>query len=466
MVCLLTLGWLARVDAQTSDTNPPGVLHQGRFIGFVPAHLRATSSRSSAAFNADGSSDTVDQAGFVSSSYEQPEILSEDVFTPNSSDFFVDPDVLEPILDYGFDGHPVDCVASSCTLNLWGRAEYLLWWTSGMDVPKLATTSPDGTPMNQAGVLGQPGTTLLFGNEGLNDQSRLGGRFTLGTWLDSCHCKGLEASYLTLDGETQSFSASNNDFSILARPFLNVQSNAQDARQIAFPAETSGSLDIQASTGFEAFELLYGVTGTNVPGQRVTCLLGYRFAELEDRARIAESTLALAGAIAGTTFDLVDDFNTRNTFHGAQLGIVFAGERNACWSWEALAKLALGTAKSRASVFGETTTTTAGGVATTTQAGLLAQSTNIGTFERTNFSTVSELGVTLRRHFQCGASALFGYSFLYWSDVARAGDQIDLGINPSQIPPGILVGSARPALTFEKTNFWAQGLRFGLEYAY
>ena len=466
VACLLNLGCLAAADAQTRAKRP-GVFHRGRFIGYAPAHLKATSLRPST-LNAEPSLETVKQAEFISETAEQPEVFSEDIAVPSVDDPFENSEVLEPIFDEAMDGHPVEWLAPTTweTSCLWGRAEFLLWWTRGMDVPPLATTSPAGTPMNQAGVLGQPGTTILFGGARLNNDVRPGGRFTLGKWLDGYQCQGLEATYLFLGSKASSFAASNNDFPILARPFFNVQNNAEDARRIAFPGEVSGTLDIQAESDFQAFEAQYRVAAMNVPGQRVDFLLGYRFGELEDRIGIREVTEALAGPIAGTTFDLVDDFDMRNTFHGGQLGIVFACQRDGCWTWEAMAKVALGNTKSRASVFGQTTTTTAGGGATTTQAGLLAQSTNVGTFEQSSFSTVTELDITAHRKLDCGISLSIGYSILYWSEVARAGDQIDLGINTSQIPPGMLTGSPRPAFPFDQTDFWALGLRLGVDYTY
>ena len=62
-----------------------------------------------------------------------------------------------------------------------------------------------------------------------------------------------------------------------------------------------------------------------------------------------------------------------------------------------------------------------------------------------------------------GLELTMGYSFIYWSDVARAGDQIDFAINPTQIT-GTLTGPARPEFLFDTTGFMAQGLHFGLEY--
>ncbi|MCA9249040.1 MAG: BBP7 family outer membrane beta-barrel protein, partial [Planctomycetales bacterium] len=65
-------------------------------------------------------------------------------------------------------------------------AEYLLYWSKGMDLPALATTSPDGTPDTEAGVLGFDDTTVLFGQDKVLDDARSGVRFALGYWLDSC----------------------------------------------------------------------------------------------------------------------------------------------------------------------------------------------------------------------------------------------------------------------------------------
>jgi hypothetical protein len=59
-----------------------------------------------------------------------------------------------------------------------------------------------------------------------------------------------------------------------------------------------------------------------------------------------------------------------------------------------------------------------------------------------------------------------GYDLLYWSDVARAPDQIDRRINPSQIPPGALLGVSRPEHTLRTTDFWAQGLTLGVVYQF
>ncbi len=47
----------------------------------------------------------------------------------------------------------------------WARFDALFWWTRGGNIPPLLTTSPDATPQNLAGVLGQLTTTILLGNQ-------------------------------------------------------------------------------------------------------------------------------------------------------------------------------------------------------------------------------------------------------------------------------------------------------------
>ena len=78
----------------------------------------------------------------------------------------------------------------------------------------------------------------------------------------------------------------------------------------------------------------------------------------------------------------------------------------------------------------------------------------------------ARIGWQLTRHLKVYA----GYSFLWINTVARAGEQIDPVINVTQFPirsgDGPLVGPARPAFSFERSDFWAQGLSVGVELRY
>ena len=99
----------------------------------------------------------------------------------------------------------------------------------------------------------------------------------------------------------------------------------------------------------------------------------------------------------------------------------------------------------------------------TSRGGLLAQRSNIGGYSDNNFSLVPE--ATLRVGFRLSENVAVtaGYTFLYWTDVARAGEQIDTRVNRTQIPPGTLLGPARPVFQGHETDFWAQGVSAGVD---
>ena len=98
--------------------------------------------------------------------------------------------------------------------------------------------------------------------------------------------------------------------------------------------------------------------------------------------------------------------------------------------------------------------------------GFFTQPTNIGSRQSDEFSIMPEVQAKLSWHVIPQLRAFAAYNFLYWSDVARPGGQIDRGLNLSQSPEfggGVLVGPARPAPLLNSTDFWAHGLSFGLE---
>lgn len=59
-----------------------------------------------------------------------------------------------------------------------------------------------------------------------------------------------------------------------------------------------------------------------------------------------------------------------------------------------------------------------------------------------------------------------GYNFLYWNNVSRAGDQVDLRINPNLLPPAIPSEPRVPAFLDRTTGFWAHGVNVGIAFNY
>src|SRR5262249_39754470 len=94
--------------------------------------------------------------------------------------------------------------------RFWVAAEYLNWSAKGDRLPPLVTTSPQGTPLAQAGVLGAPGTSVLFGDSIVNDRWRSGGRVSAGYWFDPQGTQGIEANFFMLGRTSTGFAASSN----------------------------------------------------------------------------------------------------------------------------------------------------------------------------------------------------------------------------------------------------------------
>ena len=166
---------------------------------------------------------------------------------------------------------------------------------------------------------------------------------------------------------------------------------------------------------------------------------------------------------AGATFAVTDQFETRNNFHGLDLGV--SGRMgNGPWQFEWLAKVALGATLADVAVNGMTITTL-GGVTTVAPGGFLALQSNMGNFHDQRWSVVPELDARIVYQFSPQLRASVGYSFIYWTDVVRTGGVIDTVVNPTLIPPVVaLAGPARPAPRADTTDFWAHGVTAGLRY--
>lgn len=374
-----------------------------------------------------------------------------------------------------------------CSSRFWFRAESLLWWQRGADVPTLVTSGPVNSSIADAGRLGNPATTTLFGNSKILDGSLFGGRFTMGVltprelWRSDSRPRALEADFFILENEHDSFFDSSRGDPILARPFFDPTISNHNALLVAFPRLSSGFAQVNAvsgtlGTGVFLRENLCCYTQPHPccgvmdaccdpcsrNGYQVDMIAGYRYLQVVDRLAIFDA-FTIAGA-GGSSFEQRDYFGARNRFHGLDFG--FSGQYfRGRWTMGAGARLAMGATHEVVSIDGATKITTAGG-ATILPGGLLAQPTNMGNHVRSVFSFLPQIELSLGYRFSPGLKIFGGYNFMYLTNVARVGNQIDRGVNPTQIPPGALVGTPRPGFRFDGTDFWLNGISMGLEARY
>jgi hypothetical protein len=343
----------------------------------------------------------------------------------------------------------------------------------GAALPPLITASPAGTPAAQAGLLGTPGTVILFGGDQVNDDARSGGRFTLGAWLNDCQTFGVEGDFFMLSSKGTSFAASSAGSPILARPFFDATTGRPNSELIAFPGLLAGSVFADTgSTGLLGADALLRCNVCCGCNYRLDVVGGYRYLRLSDHLGIDEGLVSTSPANPnivpqGTTIALADQFDTRNEFHGFDFG--FKGElRRGPWVLRGLAQMAVGDNHEVVNINGATTVTVPGFPPVTSVGGLLALPSNIGHFSKDRVDVIPEFGARLGYQVTPHLQAFAGYTFLYWGDVVRAGNESDLVVNTNLLPGSgaPATGPRRPTALLNGSSFWAQGIDLGLEFQF
>jgi len=346
------------------------------------------------------------------------------------------------------------------------RVVYLLWWSSSYRVPAMVTTSAAATPPATAGVLGLPNTSVLFGGGHIGSDVHSGGRLTLDYWLDPCGLAGIEATYLGIGRATTRFAATSDEWPILARPYFDVTNGLEAAMLVAHPDFLTGTIEATSSTEFQSVEVLLRRALARGHINGIDFVVGWRFARLDESLRVAHSSRwsqAQGPIVVGTTKEVVDLFSTRSQFNGAEVGLVY-NERYGPWSLDLLVKLGLGNTRSEVFIDGQTITVVPGFGEALFIGGLLAQQTNMGRESQNDFTVIAEAGATLGYNVTYRLRLTFGYTFIYWNKVARPGGQIDRGI--SQLPPEAPAAAQRPGFAVHTSDYWTQGMNFGLDYRF
>ncbi len=360
----------------------------------------------------------------------------------------------------------------------WVHAEYLNWYPDGMRIPALVTTSnPSTTARANAGVLGLPTTSILYGGNNILEDNLDGFRIRFGWWLAAFPMWGVEGEYVGLGEKSESFFRQSNGTPIIARPFFNTLTGREDSELVAFPGVIGGSMAVDATTRLDGAAVRFrrqlccsngcgfsAISCQSVPtSSRLDGTIGYRFWELKESLQMQERLTSQLANDPGS-FVITDRFDTRNLFNGGELGVLWQGRRG-WWSLDLLMRLGIGNNNQNVTISG-TTATTVNGTTTNSTGGLLAQRTNIGSYEQNRFTMVPELGATVGYQMTRRLRATAGYSLIYMGNVVRPGDQVDLDVNPNLLPPENVpfTGPLRPQFNFVETDYWVQGLSFGGEF--
>lgn len=386
-----------------------------------------------------------------------------------------------PALDPLLPVIPFSDTPAADSWRFWALGEYLYWFIRGdhASVP-LATTGPVGAA--HAGALGEPGTQVLIGPD-LNYKPVSGGKLWLGYWLDPDMTIGVQASGFCLETHTvheKYYSNRTDGAPVIARPFFNVLTGQEDAMILTSPADALGGrylggIDLFGDSrtwGGEA-NLLFNLAAA--PTMRWDLVGGFRYLGQKDEFRLDQSSTVLAPGTVGfggapapppDIVSLRDYLQTDNNFYGLQLGVQ-GRLQSGPWNVDLGARMGLGMNQEHLEATGRTTLTSSIGQIGYLFGGLYVPP-NLSRADRSPIGYMSELNVRFGYRFNEHWLVSVGYTFLYWGNIIRPEEQINPDIDPRNVPSNLSYNpnAHLPPFALQATNYWAQGLTFGLEYRY
>ena len=355
--------------------------------------------------------------------------------------------------------------------------EYVLWFFPDRREPR---------PFATTGLLGQ--STLLgsSGDEHLERHLTSGGQLSLGYWMvdenpwvagHEIRTLGVETRFLFVGQRSVNFR--NGTAPAIVRPFFDLNDRSESAIIVAAPGFATGALTAHATMDVWGTEVNvwknahYSYPGTTFS---VDLMAGFRFLDVDQDLEFGRRTVYNANlaafptflSFAGNQIQEQESFRTRNHFYGAQVGVSGRFFLEGV-TVEGAAKLAVGTTNEEVRVEGNQVRTLADGTRTVAQGALLALPSNIGTFRRDKFAQVPELSTNVIWPVMHHVTLTTGFSALLLSRLVRASEQIDRGIDITQIPnyppatTAVPTGFQRPSVPFEQSSLWLLGIHFGVE---
>ncbi|UUO08808.1 BBP7 family outer membrane beta-barrel protein [Blastopirellula sp. J2-11] len=353
-----------------------------------------------------------------------------------------------------------DASCNSCDLppRVYGSADLLVMWRKNSTLPALLTTS---APADE-GVIGAPTTQTLFGGHEQGD-ALTGVRLTTGLWLDDYQNWSVGGRFLALQREVLGISTTSAQFSTLAYPFFNTNTNMNASFVVALPgagtnAADDTSVNIRKTNNFYTGDVFVTKHVVTSHANRVDFVTGYSFARIDDA--LAMNTMYTVrdggGAIAaGSTVATSDNFLAKNDFNGGQFGLIFDFQ-DGPFTWRALTKISVGGMHQRMAISGSQTVTEFG-VPSTAGQGYYARSSNIGNYQRDVFCYIPEANVDLIYALNGNLDLKVGCTYIYVSDVALAQSGVSGSLNPN---------GGDPVFQFASDDYWALGATFGLDFHY
>lgn len=342
------------------------------------------------------------------------------------------------------------------------------------------------------GELSGPATQTLYDDDETGYGFASGFNGDVGGWFGRSSRFGLELNGLYVPETTTSQAfRSRNENSFLSVPYFNTALNSEYSvvigQTLAGNPASRGIVDIGSSIDF------WGIGGGLQMRDMIDCdevefefVAGFRYLSLNERFWIdydtdptvdtffGQGTLAsylFAGGTApafGSRIHAQDDVQTENDFYGLDLGVKASLEMLPNLTVKLAPSIALGAMVQDVNIFGSGMAWQPNGGMLRTPYGVFTRPGGVGSWSETEFAVVPQIDLEFSYDVGHGISLFAGYSFLYVSSYASAGDQLDRRIDAPIGPTGSYTASPRAASRpeLETTDFWANGVNLGLRFTF
>jgi hypothetical protein len=360
------------------------------------------------------------------------------------------------------------CATCDEPTRMFVNVEYLLWWFRRSLAPPLVEGAAP-IQLGQQGFNALATTTFFPKNSEFRWGPLSGVRLSGGMWFNDT--VGVDSSGFYLPKKHDGIVLSSAGDPVLGRPILNLGNNTPTLVILAAPNRSFGGVAADSTTQLWGADGNLRIQAVSLLSDRFDLLFGFRYLELKDNLSIQDTSVQLAD---GTSVSSLDSFQTRNRFYGGQVG----GHAHFCCeqaTLDVIFKMAMGDMRQESQIDGVTSAALPGLPPVILPGGLLALPTNIGENHKDKFVFVPELTVNLGYRVTRSLTATVGYNLLYVTSVLRAGNDVDLGVNPTLVPFFNGAGAVpmtnvpqqfRPAFLNRASEFFAQGLNFGLTYRF
>jgi hypothetical protein len=358
---------------------------------------------------------------------------------------------------------------------VWGGAEYMMAWfrKAPLAVPlAVATTTAPGPGANVLGL--DPNARVILGPDQVEQNLRSGGRAWLGFWFGADATLGLEVVGLWLESPSERMGVQSDAFGVplLSRPIV-MPDGVPGVYDISYPGAVRGSFFVQNHQLLRGLEAnVVGFAGGDHSGV-FEFLAGARFIDFQEQLNLQYAVTNLVAMpafggdmlVPGVTVGAVDSYRATNQFYGGQIGGRLEGNFGRL-SLAFTGKVALGVNDMTLHVDGLTVRSDS---AATYPAGVLANVANVGRYHESHFAVVPEGNFSVGWWFTPRLRVKVGYNVLYISDVVRPGSHVSNAVNPAAVPVDQIFGSAlvpRTPPQFVRSDFWAEGIMFGIDFRY